>query len=315
MPGPPGNEFDVTGRETAASQSLPLGYKGPRGLPGPRGYDSWPICVGEGCPSGGGGTRPFSCATCDPSVHACDTLCPDSSTCDPAVDDCDEVVINPPEWGEPPEAEICRNLHGSGALTTSPTHTTYGTASTCELCQATQGRGSRQRDLGGTEAECTAAGGTVAATTKGCAVCRFGATSVPANAVYAARMLVWTHGSGPHCDQRFSSSDRSVGSPPVGSCGPARGGGTWQGAPAHAACPSGWEQLEHWSATAATFVDARPGGSDGDAFCIAGHGFSNQAIETGIEHDHSERLFSSDIYRCCLGQTYRYQVGCLKVGG
>ena len=30
------------------------------------------------------------------------------------------------------------------------------------------------------------------------------------------------------------------------------------------------------------FMDARRGGQDGDAFCIAGHAFANQAIETEL---------------------------------
>lgn len=300
LPGAPGNTLDVVGRTTAATQSLPLGYKGLRGRRGPAGppgFDAWPICVGPGCPSS---PPPFSCDSCDPAIHLCDELCGE-----------DPVDLDPDENQNAGQFGICRGMGGAG-LASRGVLAVYLTSRPGELCRVDQGRQSPE-PLGGSESECVAAGGTVVPTPRGCGVCRFGIDSVSSTAVYAARALFWSHGTGDHCSPTFSSSARAVHSPGVGSCGASRGGGTWPGAPPHVDCPSGWAQLEDWGATGDTFVDARPGGQDPDAFCIAGHSFGNVGIELGSENDHSERIFSSDIRRCCLGQAYRYQIGCLKV--
>ena len=298
-PGTPGNEIDVVGRETAASQLLPLGYtglRGERGLPGPAGRSSYPVCIGDGCPD--------------------DTDPPDCSTCT----DCGPECHTPEEVFEPPPnvdtgRGLCTRLSRLGKP--SRYHVVYGDhGGSGNLCRATQGLVGPV-ELGGTEAECRAAGGIIIATGRGCPICRFGAATVDTSVAYVARKIVWYIGKGwsgrerggTHCDHNFSVASAS-------SCGLSlRSGASRVLAPEDAKCPSDWRQLDHWGATAATFVDSRRGREDADSVCVNGQSFMNAPVAMNGEMDHSERVGGSDWYRCCFGKAYRYQVGCLKVLG
>lgn len=299
LPGTPGNEIDVQGRETAASQLLPLGYtglKGLRGPPGPPGGTSYPVCLGEGCPDD---TDPPDCSTCTD----CDLEC---------GGDPDEVFEDPPEIGS--GRALCTRLGRLGVP--SSYHVVYGDhGGAGNLCRAEQGL-VEPVDLGGTEAECTAAGGVIVGTGNGCPICRFGAASVDTSVAYVARKIVWyigrgwrgTEQPGTHCDHEFSVADGP-------SCGLSLSSNAPRVlAPVAVDCPSGWRQLDHWGATAATFVDSRRSARhDPDAVCVSGQSFMNSPVAMDGEMDHSERLLGSDTYRCCFGKAYRYQVGCLKV--
>lgn len=298
LPGTPGNEIDVVGRETAASQLLPLGYtglRGERGPPGPPGGTAWPVCLGDGCPDD---TDPPDCSTCTDCDLECETP--------------DEVIVDPPDLTS--GRALCTRLGRLGEP--GSYHVVYGDhGGSGNLCRASQGLVTPV-ELGGTEAECTAAGGTIIATGGGCPICRFGAVSVDTSVAYVARKIVWyigqgwsgTEQPGTHCDHDFSVAAAAA------SCGlPLSSSATRVLAPAEVTCPSGWRQLDHWGATAATFVDSRRHWDDSDAVCVSGQSFQNTPVAMDGEMDHSERLLGSDTYRCCFGKAYRYQVGCLKV--